>query len=173
MERAARPDVPNEPDPAPLARPARGWRAGVAAGLAAGLTSWLAMAWRGRRDAGAATIALNAPSHWLYGPRAVNQRGVSWRYTAPAVLIHFGSAVFWGVLHAHRRTGPAHPVRDAAASTATAAFVDLALTPRRLRPGFDQRLSPSGLAWVYGAFALGLLLSDRARARGRGPASGG
>ena len=45
----------------------------------------------------------------------------------------------------------------AAIVTATAAYtVDLHVSPKRLRPGFENRLSNRSLFLVYGTFALGL-----------------
>jgi hypothetical protein len=54
------------------------------------------------------------------------------------------------------RTGPAAALAAAAATTAAACFTDYRLTPHRLQPGFEQHLSRTSLAAVYGAFALGL-----------------
>ena len=42
------------------------------------------------------------------------------------------------------------------ATSAVACFVDFHLTPPRLTPGFEHRLSHRSLAAVYGAFAVGL-----------------
>lgn len=41
-------------------------------------------------------------------------------------------------------------------TTALACFTDYQLTPPRLRPGFEQRLSRRSLLLVYGAFGIGL-----------------
>jgi hypothetical protein len=47
---------------------------------------------------------------------------------------------------------------QAAAVSALAFFVDYQLTPERLQPGFDKRLSRPSMAMVYAAFGLGLAL---------------
>ena len=138
---------------------------GVLAGAAAGLCSLVALAVRGRIELKSAVAPVNAPSHWLWGDVALRQRRWSWRYTGVGVAIHQASAVMWGVLHAQRAPQPPAPLRDAIVTTATAALVDLALTPRRLTPGFEQRLSPKGLAWVYAAFAVGLVVASRPQRR--------
>ena len=44
----------------------------------------------------------------------------------------------------------------ATAASAVACFTDYPLTPRRLHPGYEMRLSTPSLALVYGAFGLGL-----------------
>ena len=135
---------------------------GVLAGAAAGICSLLALAVRGRVELKSAVAPVNAPSHWLWGDAALRQRKWSWRYTGAGLAVHQASAVMWGLWHARRSSQPPAPLRDAAVTTATAALVYLALTPRRFTPGFEQRLSPRGLAWVYAAFAVGLALGSRA-----------
>jgi len=136
---------------------------GVAAGAAAGLFSLLVLAVRGRIELKSAVAPVNAPSQWLWGDSALHQRRWSWRYTAAGIAIHQASAVMWGLLHERRAPRPASPLREAVITTATAALVDLALTPRRFTPGFEKRLSPKGLAWVYVSFAVGLALASRAK----------
>ena len=133
---------------------------GIPAGLAAGTLSLLALALRGRLETGSAVRPLNAPSHWLWGDRALRETAWSLRYTGVGFAIHQLSAVLWGCIHA-RRERPSAPLAEAAVTTAVAVVTDLALTPRRLTPGFERHLSPRGLVWVYGAFALGLALAAR------------
>ena len=140
------------------------WRTAVRDGGLAGLLSLAAMATRGRLENGSAAGPINAPSHWLWGEPALRQDGWSMRYTATGLAIHQGSAIFWGVLHQwlrqrDRRADTA--VRDAIVTTAAAAFTDLALTPARMTPGFERRISPRGLAWTYALFAVGLVIASR------------
>ncbi len=52
-----------------------------------------------------------------------------------------------------------------AAASAVACFTDYQLTPRRLHPGYEKRLSTPSLALVYGAFALGLAAGAMATRR--------
>jgi hypothetical protein len=129
----------------------------------AGLTSLVAMGICGRLQTGSAAAPINAPSHWIWGERALHQDGWSLRYTATGLAIHQGSAVFWGLLHQWMRRRDSRPgtvVRDAIVTSAAAAFTDLALTPPRLTPGFEQRLTPRGLAWTYALFAVGLAIAS-------------
>jgi hypothetical protein len=42
--------------------------------------------------------------------------------------------------------------------TALAAVVDLAIVPKRLTPGFEQRLTRPSITLVYAGFAVGLAL---------------
>jgi hypothetical protein len=144
---------------------------GLLTGNLAGVASMAALAWRGRREIGSAVAPVNAPSHWLWGDAALRQDAPSWRYTGVGMLIHQASAVMWGVLYewlwAARRPAQTVPnqLRDAAIATAAAAAVDLLLTPKRFTPGFERRLSPSGLVWTYGLFALGVAAGSYAARR--------
>ena len=143
-------------------------RDGSVTGTVAGLVSLAALAWRGRTETGSVFAPVNAPSHWLWSDRALHKNGPSWRYTGVGVLVHQGAAVFWGVLFerfmASRRPTQSlgADLRDATVATAIAAAVDLAMTPPRFTPGFEKRLSPRGLVWVYAGFALGIVLGSRA-----------
>jgi hypothetical protein len=130
------------------------------------------LGWRGRSDNGSAVAPVNAPSHWVWGDEALRQDAPSWRYTGLGVVIHQASAVMWGLLYEwlwqRRRLRATVPqqLRDAAVATAAAATIDLVLTPRRFTPGFERRLSPAGLAWTYGAFAVGVAVGGYVARRG-------
>ena len=137
--------------------------------LAAALSS-LALAWRGRTEIGSAAAAINAPSHLLYGRGALMRNAATLRYTLTGALVHGASALLWGglyrLLHGQRREpSPANALVDAAALTAVAALVDLKVVPQRLSPGFERRLSRTGVAWVYVGFAAGLAIGGALAAR--------
>jgi hypothetical protein len=149
------------------------WRRVWTHGSLASLLSAVVLAWCGRAETGSAAAALNAPSHWLWGRRALRSDGASLRHTLPGMAIHHASSLFWGVFYEalqarRRRVTPALALADAAAVTAVAALVDLRLVPERLTPGFERRLSARSLSGVYLGFAAGLalggLLVRRARA---------
>ena len=132
-------------------------------GVGGGLLSAAALLWRGREELRRAAAPINAPSHWVWGDRALHQDRVSWRYTALGAVTHMASAMLWGAMYdwlRRRRSEPtpANAVADAALVTATAACVDLVIVPKRLTPGFERRLSAGGLLWVYAGFAGGLVL---------------
>lgn len=73
-----------------------------------------------------------------------------------------GLAGYWGVLFERyvsrildrRKVAPT--LAAAAGATAVACFVDYKITPHRLRPGYEMRLSRPALLLVYGAFGAGL-----------------
>jgi hypothetical protein len=70
-------------------------------------------------------------------------------------------SIFWAVLYEklRRRALPLVVVPPAAATAVAACVVDTCLTPDRLTPGFEKRLSRGSLLFVYAAFAAGLAVS--------------
>jgi hypothetical protein len=148
-------------------------RRGLLSGAAASALSTVALAALGKAGTGSASAPTNAISHWIWGDKAARRDRPSMRYTATGYMIHHLSATFWAVLFERfmgarlDRVAPAPTLAAATAASAIACFVDYQLTPRRLRPGYEQRLSKPSLALVYGAFGVGLaagaLMSRRYR----------
>jgi hypothetical protein len=142
------------------------WKTAVQRGLVSGATSSVlstgALALFGKREANSEFAPTNAVSHWIWGEKAARHNAPSLRYTVPGYVIHHASATFWSVLFERfcgqlldrRDTGKT--VAAAVATSAVACFVDYQLTPERLKPGYEKRLSRPALAVVYGAFGLGL-----------------
>jgi hypothetical protein len=144
------------------------------AGSVASLFSAAMLALAGWRETPGAAAPLNAPSQWLWGPsEALASDQADCRHTVSGYLIHHAAASFWAVLHAAalgRRREMAQPLpalAAAAATTAIAAFVDLRMTPERLTPGFQHRLSTRALVATYACFALGLAVGSLAVRRAR------
>lgn len=144
------------------ARLAEALRVALVSGSIASVTSTLALLAGGERDLGNPITPLNGPSQWVLGRRAPCRDGLHLPHTPLGFCIHHGSSIFWAVFFEATRSQPppqsryADCVRPAAITAAVAAFVDLVVTPPRLRPGFERRLSASSLVGVYAAFALGL-----------------
>jgi hypothetical protein len=135
---------------------------GLVSGTTASVLSTVALAAFGKREAGSMFAPTNAVSHWIWGDEAAHRDAPSLRYTLTGYAIHHASATFWAVLF-ERLAGArldgqsaARTVQAATAASAVACFTDYALTPQRLRPGYEKRLSRPALAGVYGAFGLGL-----------------
>jgi hypothetical protein len=140
------------------------WQRGLVGGSAASVLSTVALAAFGKIETGSAYAPTNAVSHWIYGDEAARHDGLSGRYTLPGYLIHHGSATFWAVVFERLcgelldRREPAITFGIATAASAVACFTDYQLTPQRLHPGYEKRLSRPALAVVYGAFGIGLAL---------------
>jgi hypothetical protein len=137
-------------------------------GTLASILSTLTLALLGRREAGSAAAPINAVSHWYWGKRAARQDDASLRYTLPGYLTHHAASIFWALFYERlfgRRAEPtpATALATGVAVASLAALVDYTITPKRLTPGYEERLSPPSLVVVYTAFAIGLALSGMGR----------
>ncbi len=152
------------------------FREAAVSGSLASLASAAVLAAMGRRETPSAAAPMNATSQWLWGQReALRADRPDARHTVTGYLVHHLAASFWAVLHARAlgdrpelaRPGPA--LASAAVTGAVAALVDLKMTPERLTPGFQHRVSTQAMVATYGAFVVGLaagsLLVRRARER--------
>jgi hypothetical protein len=155
----------------------RSWRStlreGFIAGSVASILSVAALLVAGRRGPQRPAAPVNAISHWLWGDGALHQDEPSLRHTASGYLIHHAASVFWGVLHARawgeraEAKRPLPALAGAAVAAGVACFVDFRMTPHRLTPGFEHRLSRPALAGVYTCFAIGLALGSLLAGRRR------
>ena len=136
----------------------------LVSGSAGSLLSTLALAASGWRELGDPYAPLNGPSQWLFGRHAALKDGASIKHTLSGFVIHHAMSVFWAFFFERFRGRHSAKVTDAllpaAATSAVACFVDYRLTPKRLTPGFERRLSRKSLALVYAAFAVGLAVAS-------------
>ncbi|MGZ9032423.1 MAG: hypothetical protein ACXW2G_13690 [Burkholderiaceae bacterium] len=137
-------------------------------GTVASVLSTLTLAALGWRESDAALGPINAVSHWYWGRKAMRQDDASLRYTVPGYLTHHGASIFWAViferLFARRaRRDPATALATGATVATLAATVDYTITPKRLTPGYEARLSIPSLVIVYAAFGAGLALTEMTR----------
>lgn len=145
---------------------------GLLSGTSASILSTVALLLFGRRESRSALAPVNAVSHWYWGDDAIRRNQASLKYTVPGYLTHHAMSVLWAVLFervfgriAERST--MGTIGASATTAAVACFVDYQLTPKRLTPGFEHRLSKTALFVVYSAFAAGLALTEIARAATR------
>jgi hypothetical protein len=148
-------------------------RDGVASGSVASLASTAALAACGKRENGTPYAPTNAISHWFWGERATRRDGLSARYTALGYAIHHASSLLWATVfercagHRADRGETLPAIAGGLAVAGLACFVDYKLTPHRLQPGFEKRLSTPSMALVYGSFGLALALHGLLAARRR------
>lgn len=146
----------------------------VSSGAAASLLSTFVLGAASKFEAGHAAAALNSTSHWLWGDREAKTNDVSMRHTGVGFVTHHASAYFWAVLY-ERFAGEAaeRSVPSALAAglgmAAVACAVDYTLTPRRLTPGFELRLSKPAMAAGFVAFGVGLASAGIQRQQRRPP----
>lgn len=127
-----------------------------------------AVALRGRADSGSAVAPINATSHVLYGPEAASADRPDLRHTIPGLLINAGACVFWATVYERlfeREPGsrPAHAVLGGTVVAALAYLVDYHLVPKRLTPGWEERVSGRSLAMIFAAMAASLPLRNLLR----------
>ena len=139
-------------------------RDALVSGTAASLASTATLMACGEAETGHALAPTNAISHWYLGEHATRVDRWSWPHTVLGYLTHHGASIFWAVFYEkvfgrrRARNRPVESLADAAVVAAVACFVDYRLTPRRLMPGYEQRLSRPSLFAVYTSFAAGLAL---------------
>jgi hypothetical protein len=146
-------------------------RDGAASGSVASVISTIALAVCGQKENGTPYGPTNAISHWFWGDRAIRKDGASNRYTVTGYTIHHASSTLWAVIY-EKIFGESADKKEVVPAlaggltvAALACFADYNLTPKRLQPGFEQRLSRKSLCLVYGAFGLALAMHGLARPR--------
>jgi hypothetical protein len=146
-------------------------RRGAVSGAIASLSSTAVLSRCGSNENGTPYAPTNAISHWIWGERAMYQNHPSAQHTLLGYAIHHASATLWAVIyekwlgHTPRRKTAVPALAGGVAVAALACFVDYNLTPKRLRPGYEKRLSRKSLFFVYSIFGLTLaackLLDER------------
>jgi hypothetical protein len=136
-------------------------RASLVSGSAANLASLIALTVAGKLESDNGIAPTNAISHWIWGDNATREDDASLRHTLVGYGIHHAASIFWAVFYEKwfgQDDDKPEPqaLAEQAAMAALACFVDYQLTPKRLTPGFEKRLSRKSLFVVYTAFGLGL-----------------
>ncbi len=134
----------------------------LVAGCIVSVATIAVVALRGRSDSGSAVAPINATSHVVYGPEAGDVDAADVKHTLPGLAINAGASVFWAAVYerlfgrAGDRGGLGKSVLGGAAVAALAYLLDYQLLPRRLTPGWEERVSGRSLAMIFGAMALTL-----------------
>lgn len=114
----------------------------------------------GARDSGSAIAAINAVSHILWGSDASNVRVADAKHTLPGLLLNAGAGIFWAVIYENvfgeaADDGDATKALLGGGAVAALAYVtDYHVVPKRLTPGWEERVSNRSLALIYAALAL-------------------
>lgn len=110
---------------------------------------------------------VNSTSHWIHGDRGARTAAFDLSHTATGWATHHTASLFWAaVFEVVRRVGRRRSaVADATLVSALAAFIDYAVVPKRLTPGWEKVVSPGAIALAYGAMALVLAAGTLAHER--------
>lgn len=143
----------------------KSWRQALYDGaISGGISSALSTAMLGacgQHEVGSPFAPANAISHWVWGDDAADHDGPHLRYTALGYAIHHGASTLWATVyekwfgHWADQKAALPALTGGAAVAALACFVDYELTPKRLRPGYEKRLSKKSLFFVYAAVGVG------------------
>jgi hypothetical protein len=114
-------------------------------------------------EAGRSAAALNATSHIVWGERAFRENDADFKHTLLGGLLNAGAMLCWSAAYQLLPRANSTWVKTvkAAAVTASAYITDYHLVPKRLTPGFEERLSAKALTLVYASLFFGLLVGDR------------
>lgn len=132
----------------------------ILSGTAASVASTVALAHCGKKENCSPYGTTNAISRWIWGDGALFRDDASARYTGVGYAIHHASATLWATVFEKwfgERTerGEILPAVAGGLLVSTlACFVDYRVTPYRLRPGFEKRLSTRSMFWVYGSAGI-------------------
>lgn len=144
---------------------------GAISGSYASGVSTAALGITSKKETGSHFAATNAISHWLWGEKAAHQDSMSARYTLLGYTIHHASACLWATVYekVFGREAEKKQYNNAMlgglAVAGLACFVDYKLTPERLKPGYEKRLSKKSLTFVYAAFGLALAIRGLASSK--------
>jgi hypothetical protein len=146
----------------------------AASGAIACVVTAAAAATVGAFASGSAVAPINATSHVIHGEGAANVTTIDGRHTALGLAINYGASAFWAGLYeagfgrAAERGEVAKASAGAVAVAALAYVTDYHLVPKRLTPGWEERMPRRSLALIYTALALclpvrGLLVASSLR----------
>ena len=140
----------------------------------AGVATTTAVATCGALELGCPAAPVNAISHVIWGDDALRRDSMSARYTALGAAVNAAAVGSWSALHHfifrpdRRPPGLAPALARGAATAALAYVVDYHVVPKRLTPGFEERLSNRSLFAIYASLAVSLALSERSAAERTG-----
>jgi hypothetical protein len=128
-------------------------------------TTAAAIAAAGKIEDDNALAPLNAISHMAWGEEAAQHEEFSFKYTMIGMALNKWAQIGWaGMFEVLRRplsrkNRVAGALGAATITAATAYVVDYHLVPKRLTPGFEDRLSCRSMVAIYGVMALTLAVS--------------
>lgn len=155
----------------------KGWsealRDGAVSGAIAGAATAAVASLCGARDSGSAIAPINATSHVVHGREAADATHIDLKHTGIGFPVHVGSAMLWATLYerafgsAADRGNLGQALAGGYAVAALAYLTDYHAVPKRLTPGWEERVSGGSLALIYTALALSLPVRGLLRGRER------
>ena len=131
------------------------------------LATTAAVALCGQLENGKPFAPINAISHIALGDEALAQDEFSLKYTATGLVLNNSATSTWVALHemlfgAYQDEGNVPVALAGGALVSAFAYItDFYVVPKRFTPGFEHKLSPRSMLFVYVVLALALGLGKR------------
>jgi hypothetical protein len=141
-------------------------RRSAQAAVAPSLLTTAAVALAGRMEDANATAPLNAVAHIPFGDKAFAEDEASLKYTGTGTALNVAAVASWAALYeltfgrAARRGNTMAGLLGGPAIAALAYVTDYYVVPKRLTPGFEERLSGPSMFGVYAALGATLPLAS-------------
>ena len=136
------------------------------AAVAPGLLTTAAVAIAGQVDGANAAAPLNAVAHIPYGDEAFSEDEASLKYTGTGTALNLAAVASWAAVYeltvgrAARRGNTLAGILGGPAIAALAYVTDYYIVPKRLTPGFEERLSGRSMFGVYAVLGATLPLAS-------------
>ena len=129
-----------------------------------------ALALLGKIETGHALGPINAVSHIIWGQEATRENELDVRHTLLGSVLNAVAITGWAGVHEllmPRRKRPSAPraLLTGAAVSSLAYITDFHVVPKRVTPGFEERLSKKALFAVYATLAVALAAGSLRRSR--------
>ncbi len=129
-----------------------------------------ALAVLGKFENGNALGPINAVSHIIWGKSATKADNLDTTHTVIGSVLNAMAITGWAGVHEllmpRRRRPSAQRALLAGAAVSTVAYItDFHVVPKRLTPGFEEKISTKGLYAVYTVLAVALAAGSLSRNR--------
>lgn len=141
----------------------------LVSGAISAVTTTAAAALLGKRHGQNPAAPINAISHIPFGEKAARQDKPSLKYTATGALLNSMAVTGWAallqLLVARKKPSAAQSLAAGAAVSAAAYVTDYHVVPKRLTPGFEERLTKKDLGTIYAVLAVSLAIGALVKSR--------
>jgi hypothetical protein len=141
-------------------------RRSAQAAVAPSLLTTAALAIAGRMEDANATAPLNAVAHIPFGDKAFAEDKPSLKYTLTGAALNVAAVASWAALYeltfgrSARRGNAMAGLFGGPAISALAYITDYFVVPKRLTPGFEERLSGRSMFCIYAVLGATLPLAS-------------
>lgn len=129
-----------------------------------------ALAVLGKFENGNALGPINAVSHIVWGKSATTANHLDAAHTVVGSILNAVAITGWAgvyelLMPRRRRPSPQRALLAGAAVSTVAYITDFHVVPKRLTPGFEEKISSKGLLAVYAVLAVALAAGSLGRKR--------